>query len=446
MSGLRSAGIKRHFPRSPDDDKFSNKARRCGINSDGAVTLTILFKTQPYDSARTRAKREVRCKLSDYPIDILKRALEMCNSALPTEDFKLKCLPKYNKRLGMYRTTILLNLTEKSIGEVGISDTDTLMVYPTKTTTTDWFPLPLTGDDALKWLGNTSKISFLNLVSRLEICTPDEASKIFNLIRSEKKRGCFSYETFQRVFPENEMFADNFNWMLGNLSASLSDSYVRFYTKVEANVWQNSLISGFEKRKETHSQVLDAIINALQGSKIFNNIVVGVILSFHDYRVMPLPYRVNAKNRFLLRKAAREKWMGRCIKLVLDDVLCKARDDIYTKLTEEISKVETFSFGVSEVSISYMIPRPYIRDALNRYYCKVHTLKKLRQYDKVLQIASKLLIDTLLQYFKNEGYEAFNLHSSFEHHMNPYDDDNEICGGLKVTCPIKPSLDKFSKN
>jgi len=445
MSGLRSAGIKRHCPRSPDDDKFSNKARRCGINSDGTVTLNILFKSEPYDTARTRAKRQIRCKLSDYPIDILKRAHRMCISALPIEKLKLKCLPKYNKRLGINKTTILLNLTEKSIGEVGISDTDTLVVYPIKTTPTDWFPLPLTGDDALKWLEGTSRKSFLNLVSRLEICTPDEASKIFNLIRSEKNRGCFNTETFQRVFPEKEMFADNFNWMLGNLSASLSDSYVRFYTKVEANVWQNSQISVFEKRKETHSQVLEAIIKALQGTKIFNNIVVGVILSFHDYRVMPLPYRVNAKKRFLLRKAARENWMGRCVKLVLEDVMCKAKDDIYTKLTEEISKVETFSFGVSEVSISYMIPRPYLRDALNRYYCNVLTLYNRGQYDKVLRNASKWVIETLLQYFKNEGYEAFNLLSNFDgYYGNPNDDDNEICGGLKVTCTIKPSSDKFS--
>lgn len=100
--------------------------------------------------------------------------------------------------------------------------------------------------------------------------------------------------------------------MAGNLGVSLSESYTRFYTKVEANVWHNPLISAFKKCEVTQSQVLEAIKNALHRTKSFNEIIIGLILSFHGYRVIPLPYKVNAKERFLLRKEAREKWVGNC--------------------------------------------------------------------------------------------------------------------------------------
>jgi hypothetical protein len=200
----RSGAVKRHCPKSDNDDVFSKKTRLCGINTD-AITLTIIFSAE-YGGG-PRAKRQIRCKLSDYPFDILKRIRKMFKSALPFEHLYLKWSPHSS---GMYNSRFL-TLTEKTIGEVGISGNDYLLVHPTKTTKADWIPPPLTGDDVRMWIEDNTKKRFLDLVSRLEICSPDEASKIFKLIRDEFSHERFDWETFKSVFPKNDKLVDSFN-------------------------------------------------------------------------------------------------------------------------------------------------------------------------------------------------------------------------------------------
>ena len=80
----RSGGVKRQCPKSDKDDKF--KKIRCGINIDGAITLIIWFAPRPYRAPR--AKRQIRCKLSDYPFDILKRVHTIFISPISFEEFE----------------------------------------------------------------------------------------------------------------------------------------------------------------------------------------------------------------------------------------------------------------------------------------------------------------------------------------------------------------------
>jgi len=321
-------------------------------------------------------------------------------------------------------------LHEKTIGEIGISDQGNLEVFPLEPTKNHWIPLPLSGEDVCAWMKDKSKKSFFHLVARLEICGPDEAFEIFELIRSRNSPEYFEWEAFQRIFRKKDKLVDSFNWVLGNIGLRISNSYARFYTKVEANVWHNPQISPFEKRYVTESHVLDEIKNALQTNNIFNEIIVGLILSFHGYRAIPLTNKVNARDRLFMRKKAIEKWMGSCIKHILEEVLWKAKNDIYSALSEEISKVKAISFDSTDVSTSYRIPSFYIGDSLRRY-CRDKVLPLTRTEE--LKKASKWVVEALINHFTEEGFRASKLE------QRKYTDIG--CGGLKVTFSINPSLD-----
>jgi len=437
----KRAARKRHC-QSSNVSQLSKKRRICEINTDDTVTLTIFFVDLKH--IPPRGLRKIRCKLSDYPNDILERVHKLFLSAIPIEEFELNWLPHYNHSINN-KDHILLNLTEKTIGEIGISDRDYFSVFRRKTDEIDWIPLPLTGDDALGWFKDCSKRTFLNLVKRLEICGPDEALSIFELIESESKHGHFERETFKSMFCEKDRLVDSFNWVLGNIDVRLSPRYVRFYIDVESIVWYNPLISPFKKHKLTNSKVFEAIKNALMSSTILNEIIVGLILSFHGHRAIPLPYHVYAMERFFLRKEAREKSMGRCIKLMLEDVLLKAKNDIYSLLSQKISKVETISLGLFDISVNYNIPRPYIRDALNRYFFSVLKLKKLNLYDRELKEASKWVLDALVQHFRDKGFKVYSINTRLRTHRKPYKDDSDFCGGFNMSCSIKPSVGLFHK-
>ena len=87
--------------------------------------------------------------------------------------------------------TNIIHFTERTIGEIGISDEDILELSPWKSPKIDWVPLPLTCGDVYNWIDSTPRKCFLDLVSRLEICGPDEAFEIFKLIRHDTDRNSF---------------------------------------------------------------------------------------------------------------------------------------------------------------------------------------------------------------------------------------------------------------
>jgi len=320
-------------------------------------------------------------------------------------------------------------LHEKTIGESGISDQGNLEVYPSRPTKNHWIPLPVTGDDVCAWMKDKSKKAFFHLVGRLEICGLEEASEIFKLIRSRTSQEYFEWEAFKSIFRKKDKLVVSFNWVLGNIGLRLSNSYARFYSKIEANVWQNPWISPFEKRYVIESHVLDEIQNALQSNNIFNEIIIGVILSFHGYRAIPLTNRVNARDRLFMRKKAIEKWMGSCIKHILEEVLMKAKNDIYTALSEEISKVRAISFDSTNISTSYRIPHQYVRNSLRRF-CRDRVLPLTKNEE--LHKASEYVVEALIKHFTEEGFRASKLYDK------GYGDPG--CG-LKVTFSIDPSLD-----
>jgi len=173
---------KRHrLSSSDEDDEVIKKPRMCGIDTDDSVTLTILFGVRQWYPPR--AKRQIRCKLSEYPVDIIQRIHRIYALAIPVSGLVLKCFPNWNDG-GVKKWDGAFRLREKTLGESGISDQDNLEVFPLGPPRNRWIPLPVSGEDVCAWMKDKSKKSFFHLVARLEICGAAEALEIFKLIRS----------------------------------------------------------------------------------------------------------------------------------------------------------------------------------------------------------------------------------------------------------------------
>jgi len=388
------------------------------------VNLIILFGSS-YDLPHYRAVRQISCKPSDYLIDVMKRVYKI-HIAIPhasIEDFYMMPADLTVERRKLNRLIFGKKMPLITIGEMGINDRDEMMLTYIGNQRLDWIPLPLTGGDVGRYcvngrLENIRKKRFYRTVEKIGIHTPLEADKVWGLIRSHDT-GVVCWEKFYQIFPEKGNFVDNFNQALQSLEIVLNDSYIQFYTEIERHVWWDLNICRSEKEKVIISKAYEAIKDAVLKNGYFNRRVVGLILSYYGGYVIPLPYNVNARERFFLRKEGIKKGQVHLEKLIKNEIVEKAKNEIYERLLNATS-VECRSNLVheKEVSIEWNIGPDIVRDAISKHSVNSNLrIPKIgdRQRSRTGRslIGAEKVVKALMDHFKDGGLkvsEIWNLH------------------------------------
>jgi len=335
----------------------------------------------------------------------------------------------------------------------------------------DWIPLPLTGGEVLNYYcfdrrgKGFSKGDFLSLTRKHGICNRSHVDKVWALMSILEVNIC-CWENFLEVFPEENNFVDSFYQALGDTEVVLSESYVGFFTKIEGLVWQDLHVCRSEKEKVVMSKAYEAIKEAVLKNNYFMGSVVGVILSYYGESVIRLPYSLNARDRFLLRKEGIEKSQVHFEKVIVNEIVERAKNEIYERLLmATLVECKTNLAHNTEISVKYIIHPDLVRDALSRHF-GYPNVRTPNRYDKRRSrsgrqlIASDTVVDTLMKYFKDDGFKVSEIRtrsrkgyeksrSRSPRRRSDGDESREHVDGLKISwnsVEVVPAKDSLNRN
>jgi len=389
-----------------------------------------------------RASRNITCKSSEYPIDILKRVRERFIPTIPIDELSLRLVPQSHGSKRCNGSTDL-NLVKKTIGEIGIFD-NKLVVQRHGVQNPGWIPLPITGAEV--WIYCTysakrfeealNKQDFLYMTKTLGIDDRSQACKVWDLIQCRRQKEIHA-GIFWKVFPKAKNFLDSFYQALLSTEVVLSDSYVRFFIKLETDVWQNLQIRTFEKEEVIMSMAYEAIKETVRSNEWVNDEkILGVILEFYGDSAIPVPYRVKARERFFLRKEGIEKSQLHFENIILEEVLEKAKNDIYEQLVKStLVECNTSLVHSKKVRVDYIIQPSLIGATINSHFCNDNSADdELRFCSKRPLIASEAVVRSLMKHFKDEGFKVSKIwFRSGIHNDDKKRREQEHLEGLTVT-------------
>jgi len=364
-----------------------------------------------------KAARKISCKASEYPTDILKRVKNMY---IKKPDIQLKdliiCRYRSRKHHRGDNKRESDRLPHRTLRELGIRNNQRIWVI-CKKVASDWIPLPVTGDDVWIYLTNNGydeleRDSFFKLTRKLGIHDRCEVDKVWGLIQSTGTELLDKKGYFYEIFPENDNFLDTFYQAFLNTVIILSESYIHFFTKMERLVWQDFHIPLPEKERVIMSEVNLAIKDAVLKNGHLNSRIAGLILCFYGKSAIRLPYSVNSRERFFLRKEGIEKGQLHLEKLIVTEVVERAKNDIYERLImASLAECKDNLLYNTEVSVQYVLHPDLVRDTLSKHFIhrRAHTpdvryKRKSRQSRSM--IASDTVYKSLTDHFEGDGFKV----------------------------------------
>jgi len=373
------------------------------------ITLNlIIYFSNSEETTTYRAVRQISCKSSEYLIDIVKRikSIYIKNRNVSIEDFSMKKITFSTCTSDRHQKN--LPLIDITIGELGIEDQEHIFLIRRKNQGLDWIPQPITGGEVWTYCVFRQKVRkkcFYSIVKKLGIHNPPQVDKVWALIRNPNTGYCLQ-DKFDQIFTEKENFVDNFYQALLGLGIVLSDSYARFFTDIERLVWLDLNISPSEKERVIKSEAYGAIKDAVLKNGDFNNRVVGVIFSYYGGSVIPLPYCANARERFFLRKVGIEKIQFHLKKLIVNEIVEKAKNEIYERLLRA-SLVEFTADLVHtmELSIEWILHPDHIREAISKHFIVPNVRNPMVDYREWYRpIGYGTIIKSVMEHFKDGGF------------------------------------------
>jgi len=388
------------------------------------LNLTVWF-------GKSRAVRKISCKASDYPTDILKR---LKNIYIKKPDIQIKDLVinigiPNRRKYCWWRDDNGSNrreddgLPHRTLGELGFKQNNHIWVYCRKVGL-DWIPLPVTGVQVWIYLTENGYIglerdSFFRITRKLGIHDRCEVDKVWGFIQSPWDQLSCHKAAFHSIFPEKDNFVDTFYQVLLNTEIILSESYILFFTEIERLVWQDFRVPLPEKERAIMSEVNMAIKHAVLKNGYLNSRVAGMILCFWGKSAIRLPYSVNSRERFFLRKEGIEKGQLHLEKLIATEVLERAKNEIYERLIMATLAESKDLIYNTEVSVQYVLQPDLVSDTLSKHFFRrrAHT-PDVRYKTNSRQSRSMIACDTvyksLTDHFKGEGFKVYAVFNSPE--------------------------------
>jgi len=401
---------------------YEEKGNALRDSSGEKLNLTVWFCA----TWRPRsAVRKISCKASDYPIDIKKRVKNMyiTNPDIQIKDLIISRHARNWRRSPRKNDDDDDDLPHRTLETLRVKDNECIYIYCRKyiylkNVELDWIPLPVTGEDV--WLyssnargGHIKRESFDRIVRKLGIGDRCRIDQMWGLIQSIEDELLCPQANFHKIFPQRDNFVDSFYQALLNTEIVLSESYILFFTEIERLVWQDFNIPPPEKEMAIMSEVNMAIKDAVLQNGYLNSRVAGVILCFYGKSAIRVPYSVNSRERFFLRKDGIEKRQLHLEKLIATEVVERAKNDIYKRLIMAcLAECKDNLVCNIEVSVEYVLLPNLVRDTLSKHFFHRRAHAPDVRHKRTISFGSRPMIacdrayKSLADHFKGDGFKV----------------------------------------